>query len=87
MRDAEHEVAAAAIAWNRARLRRIAVTKRIPIDWRVDRYSAARTAYTLARKDEARALAALRKACAAAAPLTVEAELIPAKAIVWEVCA
>lgn len=81
-------VAAAAIEWNRARLRRAAIERHLPSDaWRRDEYSTARAARAWALKEEARALAKLRKACAAAdpAPFTMEAELVSQKAIGWEV--
>lgn len=77
-------VAAAALAWNRARLVRIAAGKRAnraPHALHPD-YFKAGAALTQARKDEAQAKAALRKACAKAdpAPLTIDAEPLPAKA-------
>jgi hypothetical protein len=86
MKDTD-AVAAAAIEWNRARLRRIAAAKRVPDGLFHPDYSRAETARAWALKAEARALAKLRKACAAAdpAPFTIEAKLAPQRAIGWEV--
>lgn len=69
-------VAAAALAWNRARLARIAIAKRVP-PWSHPLHRQAEQALTLARKAEAAAKARLRKACAAADPacLTIDAEV------------
>jgi len=68
-------VAAAALAWNRARLRRIEVSKRVP-DWPHPQHAMASRTLDNARKAEAQAKARLRKACAAADPasLTLEVE-------------
>ena len=68
-------VAAAALAWNRARLARIAIAKRVP-EWPHPLHTRASQALALARKVEATAKARLRKACAAADPasLTLEVE-------------
>ena len=68
-------VAAAALAWNRARLARIAIAKRVP-DWLHPGHARAQQALDMARKHEAAAKARLRKACAAADPasLTLEVE-------------
>ena len=68
-------VAAAALAWNRARLVRIATAKRADMPHPLGRLEQA-------RKAESKAKAALRKACAKAdpAPLTIDAEPLPAKA-------
>lgn len=62
-------VAAAAIAWNRARLQRIAAAKEVPIG--ALGYTAEEHRLRLAKAAEARAKAALRKACAAADPKAV----------------
>ena len=68
-------VAAAALAWNRARLARIAIAKRVPQLLHPQHGTASR-ALDAARKTEAQAKARLRKACAAADPasLTLEVE-------------
>ena len=68
-------VAAAALAWNRARLDRIAIAKRVP-EWPHPLHARASQALGLARKAEATAKARLRKACAAADPasLTLDVE-------------
>lgn len=68
-------VAAAALAWNRARLRRIEAAKRVP-PFLHPQHATASRALDAARKAEAQAKAALRKACAAADPasLTLEVE-------------
>lgn len=72
-------VAAAALAWNRARLARIAAAKRA-VPWPHPDYAQADAALRHCRKSEAKALAALRKACASAdpAPITIDAEPLPA---------
>lgn len=69
-------VAAAALAWNRARLVRIDTAKRLHELQHPLRH------LDLARKAEAQALAALRKACAKAdpKPITVDAKPLPVKA-------
>ena len=69
-------VAAAALAWNRARLARIAIAKRVPQLLHPQHGTASR-ALDAARKTEAQAKARLRKACAAADPasLTLEVEV------------
>lgn len=74
-------VAAAALAWNRARLVRIDTAKRLHELQHPLRHLA------LARKAEAQALAALRKACAKAdpKPITVEAKLAQDAALVIDV--
>ncbi|TAN11544.1 MAG: hypothetical protein EPN34_07025 [Burkholderiaceae bacterium] len=86
MKDTD-AVAAAAIEWNHTRLRRIAAAKRVPDGLFHPDYNRATAARAWALKEEARALAKLRKACAAAdpAPFTIEAELVPQRAIGWEV--
>lgn len=68
-------VAAAALAWNRARLRRIEVAKRVP-EWPHAQHAAASRALDDARKAEAQAKAALRKACQRADPacMTIDVE-------------
>lgn len=63
-------VAAAALAWNRARLVRIAIAKRVP-QWPNPLHTRASQMLALARKDEATAKARLRKACAAADPASM----------------
>ena len=63
-------VAAAALAWNRARLARIAIAKRVP-EWPHPWHARASHLLALARKDEATAKARLRKACAAADPASL----------------
>ncbi|WP_146033768.1 hypothetical protein [Alicycliphilus denitrificans] len=69
-------LAAAALAWNRARLARIAIAKRVP-EWPHPLHARASQILALARKDEATAKARLRKACAAADPasLTLDVEV------------
>ena len=69
-------VAAAALAWNRARLARIAIAKRVP-EWPHPLHAQASQMLMQARKDEATAKARLRKACAAADPasLTLDVEV------------
>ena len=69
-------VAAAALAWNRARLARIEVARHVP-DWRHPQHAMASRALSSARKAEATAKARLRKACAAADPasLTLDVEV------------
>lgn len=70
-------VAAAALAWNRSRLARIAIAKRVP-EWPHPLHAQASQLLALARKDEATAKARLRKACAAAADpasLTLDVEV------------
>lgn len=69
-------VAAAALAWNRARLARIAIAKRVP-HLLHPRHGAASRTLDAARKTEAQAKARLRKACAAADPasLTIDVEV------------
>lgn len=71
-------VAAAALAWNRARLARIAAAKRV-VQWPHPDYHQKQIALATSRKAEAKALAALRKACAAVepAPITIDADLLP----------
>lgn len=82
-------VAAAALAWNRARLERIEIARRVP-EWRHPQHAMASRALSSARKAEATAKARLRKACAAADPasrtLDVEAsEVIEAVTLPhWE---
>lgn len=61
-------VAGAAMAWHHARLRRIAIAKRVPVDWRHPQHMAASHVLAEARKAEAKALAGLRKACREADP-------------------
>jgi len=64
-------VTTAALAWNRARLARIEVARRVP-DWRHPQYAmASPRAFDDARKAEASAKARLRKACAAADPASL----------------
>lgn len=63
-------VAAAALVWNRARLARIAIAKRVP-EWPHRLHARASQALALARKAEATAKARLRKACAAADPASL----------------
>lgn len=72
-------VATAALAWNRARLVRIAATKRV-VQWPHPDYQQRQIALAHSRKAEAKALAALRKTCALAdpAPVTIDAEPLPA---------
>ncbi|WP_156914010.1 hypothetical protein [Comamonas badia] len=69
-------VATAALAWNRARLRRIAMAKRVPGSFLHPHYGRASQGLADARKEEAAAKARLRKACAAADPasLTIDVE-------------
>ena len=67
-------VAAAALAWNRARLARIAIAKRVP-EWPHPLHTRASQALALARKVEATAKARLRKACAAADPASLTLEV------------
>lgn len=62
------KVAEAALAWNRARLLRIAVRKALPEDVFSRAYLSGFPYLDSARKAEARAKANLRKACAAADP-------------------
>lgn len=59
-------VALAALAWNRARLVRIKVAKRVPVDYLHPAYTLAQRHLDAARKAEAKAKAALRSACAKA---------------------
>jgi len=68
-------LAVAALAWNRARLRRIEAAKRVP-GWQHPQHAKASRALDDARKAEAQAKARLRKACAAADPvsLTIDVE-------------
>ncbi len=68
-------VAAAALAWNRARLARIAIAKRVP-EWPHPLHTRASHMLALARRAEAATKARLRKACAAADPasLTLDVE-------------
>ena len=63
-------VAAAALEWNRARLARIAIAKRVP-EWPHPLHTRASQALALARKVEATAKARLRKACADADPASL----------------
>ena len=70
-------VAVAAIQWNRARLLRIAIAKRVPADWRHPQHMAASDVLAEARRAEAKAKAALRKACGAADPASVVIDLVP----------
>lgn len=69
-------VAIAAIAWNRARLVRVATAKRV-LPWPHPQHQLTDDALRYSRKAEAKALAALRKACASADPaaITIDAEL------------
>lgn len=70
-RDPMSDVAATALAWNRARLRRLAAEKQLPRDpWALG-YSHLSQALSQARQAEARAKAVLRKACTAADPACV----------------
>ncbi|TAN10035.1 MAG: hypothetical protein EPN34_12380 [Burkholderiaceae bacterium] len=73
-------VAAAALAWNRARLRRIAVAKCVPDSRFHANSSRAEAARAAALRVEAHALAGLRKACRIADPaaltINVEAEFL-----------
>lgn len=69
MRSDMEAVAAAAIAWNRARLQRIAAAKAIPAS--VIGYTAEEHAMRLAKQAEAKAKAHLRKMCAKADPACV----------------
>lgn len=69
MKSAMQAVAEAAIAWNKARLIRIAAAKEVPSG--ALGYTAEEHELRLAKATEARAKAALRKACAAADPETV----------------
>ena len=72
-------VAAAALAWNRARLVRIATAKRV-LPWPHPQHQPTDNALRYSRKAEAKALALLRKACASADPaaITIDAEPQPA---------
>ena len=84
MKTTDHNaaaVAAAALAWNRARLVRIALAKRTP-PWPHPLHFQAEPVLRQARKAEAQALAVLRKACAKAdpAPITIDAAPLPGKA-------
>ena len=69
-------VATAAIAWNRARLVRIATAKRV-LPWLHPQHKLTDDALRYSRKAEAKALAALRKVCASVDPaaITIDAEL------------
>lgn len=71
-------VAQAALAWNRARLRRIAIRSALPKDVFSHDYLRGFQALDRSRKDEAKAKAVLRKACAAADPscTVIEAQMI-----------
>ena len=71
-------VAAAALAWNRARLVRIAIAKQVP-PWPLPGYAQGDAIKRKAQGAEAKALAALRKACTAAdpIPITIDAEPLP----------
>jgi hypothetical protein len=71
-------VAAAALAWNRARLRRIAVAKRVPDSLFHPDSSRAEAARGLALKAEAHALAGLRKACRIADPAALTIDVLAA---------
>lgn len=84
MKTTDHNaaaVAAAALAWNRARLARIALAKLTP-PWPHPLHFQAEHALKQARKAETQALAALRRACAKAdpAPITIDADPLPGKA-------
>lgn len=81
MKTADHSTAAVALACNRARLVRIALTRRTPC-WPHPLHFQAEPALKQARKPDAQALAALRKACARThpAPMTIDAGPLPGKA-------
>ncbi|TAN09425.1 MAG: hypothetical protein EPN34_13945 [Burkholderiaceae bacterium] len=64
-------VAAAALAWNRARLQRIAVAKLVPGGLFHPNRSRAEAMRAAALKAEAHALAGLRKACRIADPVSL----------------
>lgn len=68
MRRELQAVAAAALEWNRARLRRIAVRKALPADVFSEAYMRGYLVLDTARTAEAKAKAALRRACEAADP-------------------
>ena len=72
MRSDMEAVAVAAIAWNRARLQRIAAAKVVPAG--VLGYSPKEHRLRVARKAEAQAKAHLRKMCAKADPTCVVIE-------------
>lgn len=73
-------VVEAALAWNRARLRRITIRNALPTNVFSHEYLRGFPALDRARKDEAKAKAALRKACAAADPgcTVIEAQMLDA---------
>lgn len=79
MNSAMEKVAEAAIAWNRARLQRIAVAKTAP-SFALG-YSAQEHRLRQARAQEAKAKAMLRKACMCADPncLVLEVAIHPPK--------
>lgn len=79
MNSAMQKVAQAAIAWNRARLKRIAVAKTVPAF--TIGYSAQEHQLRQARAQEAKAKAVLRKACMCADPncLVLEVAAQPPK--------
>lgn len=79
MNSAMQKVAQAALAWNRARLRRIAVAKTVPAF--TIGYSTQEHQLRQARAEEAKAKALLRKACMCADPncLVLEAAVQPSK--------
>lgn len=92
MRNREQDlaaVAAAALTWNRARLVRIARAKAVnsALPWLHPLRMQAEAGLTAARQQEAQAKAALRKACTKADPatLTIDAEPLPAGALVYDV--
>lgn len=70
MRSDMEAVAAAAIAWNRARLARIAIAKQVP-PWPLPGHTEGEAMKRQALGAEAKAKAALRKACMAADPKAV----------------
>ncbi|MGQ8880773.1 hypothetical protein ACUTR7_24890 [Delftia sp. NA_296.1] len=72
MRADMEAVAAAAIAWNRARLQRITAAKAVPAGALC--YTAEEHTMRLAKQAEARAKAQLRKMCAKADPTCVVLE-------------
>lgn len=74
MNSAMEKVAQAAIAWNRARLKRIAVAKTVP-DFAIG-YGAEEHQFRQARAQEAKAKAVLRKACMSADPNCLVLEVV-----------
>ena len=68
-------VAAAALAWNRARLTPIEVARRVP-DWRHPQHAMASRTLGNARKAEAQAKARLRKACRRADPACMVVDVL-----------